>query len=277
MNSLPTIPPLPPDVPIDEHAHVIDHSCRGEERTEPILSASVPSYTLESILHSIEQGITRILLGAQRNRDFSSYTKTGKHTAILPELEEREYDELIVSMEKTRFRFDKELVPKQRIEQLIRFCAHFRIGEGYVVDEREHDDIIVQRMQAYQKEIARYQHLVPKVFFRRRLGSPTALSAKLMQEYRQEYLRQLSAANVRLMADEQEYLLYSIHKLTYTTQSGRKLSPNIREDEMVMALAYAVPARRVVTYTFDGDIKALFLFSRHLAPDKEVNVALLKP
>ncbi len=263
-------PPLPSDLPIDDKAFVIDQSVSQDWEKVLLPTQQTSSvYTLESIVHTVEKNAS-IIIGTARY----SGTKR-KYAGMLPEMTTGRYEELFATI--TGPRWNTEKIPRETAVSMLGFCKYFRKGTGYVVDEREKADVVVQRMLAYKARMKSYFHLVPKVFFIQRLGHTVALPVALMQEYKEGYcalLERTAAQGMRLEPDEQEYLVNGIYQLTKITR--RTHNPNLREDSMLVALAYAIPAHTVTAYTQDHDIKALVLLTRHLAPDRKVDTMLLR-
>lgn len=269
-----TPPPFPADAPFDEHALVIDGSLFRMPRPDMVLNRPEPVYTLESMIRHSERSIT-IVVGSVMNQSKKDRRKKYKH--IIPERTEEGYAEFIGQVE--RMVFNEKKGDKEDIRDSIRFMKFFRIGEGYVIDEQEKDNPITERMQWYQKQMAYFFPLVPKVFFANKIGSVSALPADVMRTYRQQYREMLEQAARRgavLTDGEEEYLLERIQKITNPERTGYRSKANIKDDSKLVAVAYAVPANRVTVYSHDNDVKALVMLTRHLAPERKVDMVLMK-
>ncbi len=269
-----TPPPFPADAPFDEHALVIDESLLRRSRADMVLNRPEPVYTLESMVRNSERSIT-IVVGSVMNRSRKDRRK--KHRHIIPERTEEGYAEFIGQVE--RMVFDERKGDKEDIRDSIRFMKFFRVGEGYVIDEQEKDNPITDRMQWYQKQMAYFFPLVPKVFFADKIGSAAALQANVMRTYRQQYremLEQAAQKGVVLTNEEEGYLLERIQKITFTGRTNYRSKAGIKDDSKLVAAAYAVPADRVTVYSHDNDVKALVILTRHLAPERKVDMILMR-
>ncbi|MDO8642192.1 MAG: hypothetical protein Q7R76_01200 [Candidatus Woesearchaeota archaeon] len=264
------IPPFPSDMPVDERVYVLDQSLAEEKTPEGIINGTTPTYTLESVVHNVEQS-SSVVIRVLRNDN-----RKGGYGSIAPEIQARQYETLLARIE--GWRFDGGKTPKKKVAQQIFFVRHFREGKGYIVDEGEKSEVVVQRMRAYEQRIARYHPLVPKAFFIEKIGTTAALPAELMVHYAEEYrqrLEQIQGNGARLSPEEQNYLVDQIQQLTKTSQV-KSNPPHLRDDGRLVALAYALPAKQVTVYSHDRDIKALVMLTRHLAPERDVDTVFLR-
>ncbi|MEK6900928.1 MAG: hypothetical protein AABX37_01150 [Nanoarchaeota archaeon] len=245
------LPLFPKNCPIDETAVIFDQSTLECIDFEDF-AGTLPIYCARQFLDKYDTQFFNLLRGIfpRKIRELRELeTKS-------PSREKYERIALLVSeIDDTSLR----TATKRSLEQQLHFSEHFHVGEGNIVDLDDEDDILAARTNAYLSEIQTFIHLIPK-FFVEQLQQEHS-SSLTVQQVEARYIQLLNEVdpqhkvNQKARKELYKYVRFQCTKKRHSTPEG------IKEDASLVALACSLPARQVMLYSRDGDIKDLALLT----------------
>lgn len=247
----------PDDLEWDEEALIFDESifgripfCNGNKNIKDFVADKVV-YTNLELFNKSRRNLFIALFAVPEFR-IKIKSSINPKASLLPE---RDLINIVESL--------NDFPNKGQFLDRLYLLDYFSGGCGYAVDERDKGDEVVLRKKYYFNKIKEFKSMVPKVFISDHLGSGSSdLPKKIVDDLVDEYSKLISNFNSYPLDCGIRTVLINIFRKCLTSKYSSP-SKKIKDDIDLVALACAVPARRVIIYSRNSDIQAFRYFANH--------------